>query len=125
MSLAPLNPNSLYHMLPPGSGKAFEKDMQKMVENVRRALRAAFENEDYQNRRQAVTKEFQEKQQNAFQELKEKVEKEGLTIVRTPSGISFAPGSIRDDLIQGTVDVGVDETEAFFLEDCRHGPLAE
>mgnify|MGYP001379730650 CR=1 FL=1 len=75
----------------PGTGKALEKDMKEMVENVRRALRAAFENEDYQNRRQSINQELQEKQQKAFQELQETAEKDNLKIMRTPSGLSFAP----------------------------------
>lgn len=81
--------------LSPGKGKALEKDMKEVVENVRRALRAAFETEDYQNRRQAINQEFQEKQQEAFETLKKEAEKDDLTIMRTPSGLSFAP--VKDD----------------------------
>jgi lon-related putative ATP-dependent protease len=78
-------------ILPPGTGKALEKDMKEMVENVRMALRAAFENEDYQNRRQAINQEFQEKQQEAFKGLNDEAEENGLLIMRTPNGLSFAP----------------------------------
>ena len=77
--------------LSPGRAKAFAKDMKEMVTNIRTALRTAFENEDYQNRRQSINQKLQEKQQQSFQQLQDEARKEGLTILRTPSGMSFAP----------------------------------
>jgi hypothetical protein len=58
--------------VPHGTGEALSQDMEKLLEEVRNALRAAFETEEYQNRVQTITQELQEKQQNAFEELKKK-----------------------------------------------------
>ncbi|RJQ83815.1 MAG: ATP-dependent protease [Desulfobacteraceae bacterium] len=77
--------------MPPGKGKELERDMKAVIENVRRSLRAAFENEDYQNRRRAINLEFQEKQQRRFEALQKKAQEAGLTLMRTPAGLSFAP----------------------------------
>jgi len=74
-----------------GRGRELAGDMQNMIEEVRNALRAAFENEEYQNRRQSIAKEFQEKQQQAFEELQKKADEYGLAPLRTPSGLVFAP----------------------------------
>ncbi len=81
-------------ILPPGRARELDKDVKTMIENVRRALRAAFENEDYQNRRQAINLEFQEKQQQSFEALQKKAQEANLTLMRTPSGLTFAP--VRD-----------------------------
>ncbi|KJS30954.1 MAG: ATP-dependent protease [Desulfatitalea sp. BRH_c12] len=78
-------------ILPAGHGKRFEKEMRQLVANVRRALRAAFENEDYQNRRQSMHLEFQERQQKSFETLQNRAAEAGLTLMRTPAGLTFAP----------------------------------
>ena len=77
--------------LPPGKGKALADDMERLVEDCQSALKSAFESEEYQNRSQSITKEFQEEQQQAFETLKEKAEEKGLTVMRTPGGLAFAP----------------------------------
>jgi lon-related putative ATP-dependent protease len=100
-------------MVAPGNGKALEKDMKELVENVRRALRAAFENEDYQNQRQSIKQELQEKQQSAFEELQKKAEQENLTIMRTPSGLSFAP-------VKGEEVISPEEYEKLPEEERKH-----
>jgi lon-related putative ATP-dependent protease len=82
-------PNLL--ILPPGQGRELERDMKSLIENVRRALRGAFENEDYQSQRRSIDLEFQEKQQKSFEALQKKAEEAGLTLMRTPAGLSFAP----------------------------------
>jgi lon-related putative ATP-dependent protease len=77
--------------LSPGKAKKFAQDMKQLVEDIRNALRSAFENEEYQNRQQTITQEFQEKQQQAFQELERKAKAHSLAPLRTPAGLVFAP----------------------------------
>ncbi|MFW6332539.1 MAG: Lon protease family protein [Thermodesulfobacteriota bacterium] len=78
-------------MAPSGRGKKLSREMETLVEEVRNALRAAFESEEYQNRRQSITQEFQEKQQEAFETLQGKGKKYNLSPLRTPQGLVFAP----------------------------------
>jgi lon-related putative ATP-dependent protease len=68
--------------------------MEQLVEEARNALKAAFENEENQNRLQSIKQEVQEKQSEAFQELEKKAEEKGIKILRMPSGLGFAP--VRD-----------------------------
>ncbi len=77
--------------LPSGKGAGFVKDMEKMIKDARNALKATFESEEYQNRVQSVEEELKEKQQKAFEEMNNRAREKGLTIVRTPAGIAFAP----------------------------------
>jgi lon-related putative ATP-dependent protease len=77
--------------LKPGRGKELAQDMNDLIENIRNAMRAAFENEEYQTRSQAIAHEFQEKQKEAFEQLRERAGKYGLLAMRTPGGLAFAP----------------------------------
>ena len=77
--------------LPPGLGKELQKDVQHLVEELRNALSSAFENEEYQTRRQALEMELQEQQQKGLNELQEQARERGLTLLRTPGGLVFAP----------------------------------
>ncbi len=77
--------------LPPGMGTEYKKDIEELIEEMQTALSAAFESEEYQNRRQAVLESFKEKQAELFNQLQEKANQEGLSMIKTPSGIAFAP----------------------------------
>jgi len=77
--------------LPPGMGTEYEKDINNLIEEMQTALSAAFESEEYQNRHQSIFESFKEKQAELFNELQEKANKEGLAMIKTPSGIAFAP----------------------------------
>jgi lon-related putative ATP-dependent protease len=77
--------------LPAGKGLAFRDDVDDLVEGLGTALSAAFESEEYQARRQTVNEEFQERQSQAFQEVQNKAEEKGVTLLRTPAGLVFAP----------------------------------
>ncbi|MFO8033134.1 MAG: Lon-like protease helical domain-containing protein [Desulfohalobiaceae bacterium] len=68
-------------MLPSGQGRKFVQDVQNMVLEARNSLKAAFESEEYQNRVQALEQELKDQQQQAFQELQQKAQDKGLSMV--------------------------------------------
>jgi lon-related putative ATP-dependent protease len=76
---------------PAGEGSVFRKDMEGLVEQLRTALPAAFESEEYQTRRQSVTEDFRDKHSEAFNRLQEQAREENMALIRTPSGIAVAP----------------------------------
>jgi len=80
--------------LPPGKGSGYAKDIDGLIEEMQTALSAAFDSEEYQNRRQGIIETFKEKQSELFKDLQEKANQAGLAMIKTPSGIAFAP---RDD----------------------------
>ncbi|MEA3327651.1 MAG: ATP-binding protein [Chloroflexota bacterium] len=80
--------------LPPGKGSEYVKDIDGLIEEMQTALSAAFKSEEYQNRRQGIIETFKEKQSELFNDLQEKANQKGLAMIKTPSGIAFAP---RDD----------------------------
>ncbi|MEA3377260.1 MAG: ATP-binding protein [Chloroflexota bacterium] len=77
--------------LPPGRGIELRKDMEQLVEELRTAVPALFESEDYQTRKQELQEEFQEKQEEALNRVQEKAKERGIALIRTPVGLAFAP----------------------------------
>jgi len=85
----PHKPRSL--RLPPGTGRRLSRDVDALLQELRPALEAAFESEEYQTRRQAVHEEAGESQQEQFEALGERARERGLALIRTPMGFVFAP----------------------------------
>ena len=77
--------------LPTGKGRDFKRDMEHLVEDMQTALSAAFESEEYQSRRRALDSEFQDQQQATLVDLQEDARRRNLALLRTPSGLAFAP----------------------------------
>jgi len=77
--------------LPAGRGGAFQADMARLVENLRTALPAAFESDNYRTRRQMIEDEFREHQEQALHAIQEAAQARGITLLRTPVGFAFAP----------------------------------
>jgi hypothetical protein len=77
--------------LPPGRGSDLRENMTNLIEELKTAIPAAFDTEDYRARRQAIDEEFKEKQEHAFEELAEKAKKKSVALVRTPVGLALAP----------------------------------
>ena len=89
--------------LPTGSGAAFRKDMEVLVQEARAALSAAFDSEEYQSRRQSVNEGFRDRQSDAFELLQQRASAEGLALIRTPGGVAVAP--VRDGEVLSPDDI--------------------
>lgn len=95
--------------LPPGVGSEYQQDIENLIEEMQTALSAAFESEEYQNRRQSIFESFKEKQSELFNELQEKATQKDLAMVKTPSGIAFAPKDVEGVLAPEEVNNLSDE----------------
>ncbi|MBE7554700.1 MAG: AAA family ATPase [Anaerolineales bacterium] len=80
-----------YLKLPPGLGVTLRQDMAQLVEELRTAIPAVFESEDYRTRRQVIEEEFKEREEKVFEELKQAAQKRDIALIRTPAGLAFAP----------------------------------
>ena len=85
----PHRPHAL--ALPPGRGAALRRDMRALVEELREALPAAVESDDYRTRRQAIDNAFRERQEAAFRQVEQHGKARGIGLVRTPVGVGLAP----------------------------------
>jgi predicted ATP-dependent protease len=76
----------------PGSrARNFQRAMDQLIEDLKSALPAVFQSEEYQTRKGAIDEQFQNKQNEAFSELREKASQKNIVILRTPMGFSLAP----------------------------------
>ncbi|MHB0974240.1 MAG: Lon protease family protein [Thiobacillus sp.] len=77
--------------LPAGMGTRFHADMQQLVAELQATIPAVFEGEEYRRRLGQIDEEYGERQTQAFVEVGDKAGKQGITLLRTPNGFSFAP----------------------------------
>jgi lon-related putative ATP-dependent protease len=77
--------------LPPGRAVHLREAMRRLVEELRAALPAAFERDDYRTRREVVDQQFKERNEEPFAELQRHAEAKGITLIRTPMGLALAP----------------------------------
>jgi predicted ATP-dependent protease len=77
--------------LPPGRAARFRSAMHELIDDLRAALPALFQSEDYQSRRAAIDEAFQKKQEEAFSALRDKASGKDVVVVRTPFGFALAP----------------------------------
>jgi len=77
--------------LPPGQGVALRKDMEQLMGELRAAIPAAFEGEDYRTRRQEVEEEFKERQEKTFSAVQQQAQERSIALIRTPTGLALAP----------------------------------
>jgi lon-related putative ATP-dependent protease len=88
--------------LPPGRGKPLREAMSGMVEELRAAIPAIFESEDYRSRREALENEFKESHEAGFGVIQEKARARDITLIRTPMGLALAP--VRNGEVLGPDD---------------------
>ena len=79
--------------LPAGRGCLLRADMAKLIDELRSAIPAAFESEDYRARVHAVQTQFSERNETAFDELQERAKAKNIALIRTPTGLALAPTS--------------------------------
>jgi lon-related putative ATP-dependent protease len=77
--------------LPPGRGNGFREAMRRLVQELRAALPAAFERDDYRARRDVIDQRFKGRNEQSFGELQRRAEQKGITLLRTPMGLALAP----------------------------------
>ena len=79
--------------LPAGRGCVLKRDMEKLIRELRAAIPAAFEGDDYQARAQALQSQFNQRQEAAFNQLQERAGARNVGLIRTPAGLALAPTS--------------------------------
>jgi len=82
-------PNAL--SLPSGMGSQLRDDMARFVDEMRKALVAAFESEDYVDRRDETLKKFEESKSELMKELNQKALEAGFALQRSQIGMLIVP----------------------------------
>ena len=82
-------PNAI--ALPAGKGVLFREDMERFVEETRRALPRAFESEEYAKRRDETLKSLQERRTNLIARINQRAQEQGFIIQMSPIGLLTIP----------------------------------
>jgi lon-related putative ATP-dependent protease len=85
----PRRPRAL--RLPPGRGPLLREDLNRLVEELRAAIPAVFEGEDYRTRKKLLEAQLSVQGEKAFGGLEERARARGVAIVKTPAGVGMAP----------------------------------
>ena len=88
----PQQPHRL--QLPAGRGAGLAAAMKRLVEELRAALPAAFERDEYRSRREVIDQQFKQRNDEAFGALQKRAQQKAITLLRTPMGLALAP--VRD-----------------------------
>ena len=86
--------------LPPGQAPEFRDKMHSLIEEIRLAIPAVFEDDDYRNQRKALEAETQKEVKEQLRRIEEQAKKEGIAVLQTPTGYVLAPlhdGKVLDD----------------------------
>ncbi len=86
------NPDRPHAMaLPAGRGADLKARMDRLIEDLGDAIRAAFDSDEFRNRRRVIEQKIEARHEEAFSSLAERAEEKGLRLLRTPMGFAFAP----------------------------------
>ncbi len=82
------------HMLslPAGQGNGFKKEMETLIETLKKKVPLIFENENYLNKKKELVEGFRNRQAEMFREFEKKVNKEGFALVQIQMGPYSRPG---------------------------------
>jgi len=85
----PEKPIALF--LKAGMGYEFTKDMEKLVNEVKREINKVFDDEAFEVQRQEIIDIYQKKSAEIFEKLEEQAKAEGFIIQRSPQGFITVP----------------------------------
>ncbi|OGP89423.1 MAG: ATP-dependent protease [Deltaproteobacteria bacterium RBG_16_47_11] len=100
-------------ILSAGQGNAFKKEMENLVESLKKKVPLLFENETYLNKKKEVVERYRNKQAEMFREFEKKVNKEGFTLVQIQMGPYSRPGIF--PMVEGN-PVNIEQLESMVEE---------
>ncbi len=77
--------------LPQHSGQELQRDMEQLIERLLLLIPATFKGDEYRNRVQELSDEFEQREESQFKALGEKAHEQQITLMRTPAGYTLGP----------------------------------
>src|SRR5579884_272919 len=77
--------------LPPGRGRAFRRDVDELITEVREGLRRTFASEAYERQRAEAVQRYEQQVAEIWQALERQARVRGLALQRMPTGIITVP----------------------------------
>ncbi|MDJ0653673.1 MAG: ATP-binding protein [Xanthomonadales bacterium] len=98
----PQKPRAL--SLPSGKGREFRDDMAALIEDLKLAIPAAFEGDDYRNQLKAIEKEVQQKLTARWKAFELEAAEEDVAVMQTSTGWVLVP--VRDQHVLSEEEAG-------------------
>jgi len=76
--------------LPPGRGVALRADLDRLVRDLREAIPAAFDTDDYRSRRKLLDEQLKKRQEQAFSAIETRGRERSIALIRSPMGLGLA-----------------------------------
>ncbi|HZK89601.1 MAG TPA: ATP-binding protein [Stellaceae bacterium] len=77
--------------LPAGQGSGLAAAVKTLIDELRVALPAAFERDEYRARREVIEQQFKSHNEEGFGGLQQRAEAKAIALIRTPMGLALAP----------------------------------
>ena len=77
--------------IPAGKGKAFKLDMEQLIDELRIALPASFEGDEYRTRVEEIEEDSRHREFQEINQLREEAARAHIILTETPTGYAFAP----------------------------------
>jgi lon-related putative ATP-dependent protease len=104
--------------LPTGRGSEFRHDMEELIKSLDQSIRAVFDSDDYQQRRDQLLKAFRDERQAEIGEFERQAQEAGFAIGRGPDGLIVAPAK-EGEILAPQEYAALPETERDALEKKR------
>ena len=86
------NPNEpIAVSLPAGKGREFKESMESFINDIKKDLKNAFNNQDFEKEKSLIKQEYEEKRAKLLEHLNEKTTKEGFQVKASQNGIYMMP----------------------------------
>ena len=118
--------------LPAGKGKVFKKDMEDLIESLKKNIPLIFESEDYQKQRRELVEKHREREKGMVKEFEARAKKEGFAVVQVqvgpftrPDVVPMVAGNAMPlDQLENLVDQGQYPKETFEQLKTKYSQLA-
>jgi predicted ATP-dependent protease len=77
--------------LPAGRAVPLRDAMKRLIDELKAALPAAFESDEYRARREVIDEQFKQRHEQAFEGLQQRAQAQNVALIRTPMGLALAP----------------------------------
>lgn len=82
-----------------GRGARFRDEIERLIEDLRIAIPAAFEGEEFRSRAERIEEQLNERQAAPLKDLKEKARQRRVMFIETPTGFAFAPMNQQNEVL--------------------------
>src|SRR3989304_456550 len=90
-------PQPLAIPLPPGKGAEFRREVERLVDELKDAIRKLFASETFEAKRSGLIQQFEQQANTIWRDLEQEARRLGFSLQRTPVGISPSGEPLADE----------------------------